>query len=89
MRIAAAPKIKNLDLRYQSAPRQRVLSYDEMAAIAWYAWHNADLFRFVALQFATAIRPAAALKFNPVEQYDDQTGFIDQQPSAHEHNQKE
>lgn len=82
MRISVVPKIKDLEQRYQSVPRERVLTFDEMAAIAWYARQNDDLFRFVALQFATAIRPAAALKFNPIEQYDDSTGLIDQQPGA-------
>ncbi len=70
------------DQRYQSPLRERVLSIDEMARIAWYASHNPSLFRFVALQFATAIRPAAALKFDPARQYDDGTGLIDLQPEA-------
>jgi integrase len=77
-----APKIKDLNVRYQSAPRERVLTIDEMARIAWYASHNADLFRFVALQFATAVRPQAALKFDPTTQYDAKTGLIDLHPHA-------
>lgn len=79
-RIPTAPKIRDLDVRFRSAPRDRVLSMEEMAKIAWYASHNADLFRFVTLQFATAVRPAAALKFNPALQYRD--GLIDLQPGA-------
>ena len=82
LRIPMAPKIKDLAQRYHSPPRERVLSIDELAKIAWYASHSPDLFRFVALQFATAIRPAAALKFDPAVQYDDKTGLIDQQPEA-------
>lgn len=81
MRIPMAPKIKDVDPRYKSPPRERVLTIDEMARIAWYASHNKDLFRFVALQFATAIRPTPALKFDP-RQYDERTGLIDQQPEA-------
>lgn len=81
LRIPMAPKIRDLDKRYRSVPRERVLTIDEMARIAWYACHNANLFRFVALQFATAIRPTAALKFDP-RQYDDKSGLIDQQPEA-------
>lgn len=82
LRIPMAPKIRDLDQRYQSPLRERVLSIDEMARIAWYASHNPSLFRFVALQFATAIRPAAALKFDPARQYDDGTGLIDLQPET-------
>lgn len=82
LRIPLAPRIADLDQRWLSPPRERVLTIDEMARIAWYASHNADLFRFVTLQFATAIRPAAALQFDPVTQYDDRRGLIDQQPGA-------
>jgi integrase len=82
LRIGIAPKIKDLDERYRSPPRDRVLTIEEMAKIAWYASHNSDLFHFVALQFATGIRPDAALQFNPAIQYDDNTGLIDQQPEA-------
>lgn len=35
-----------------------------------------------AQQFATAVRPAAALKFDPSKQYQASTGLIDQQPEA-------
>lgn len=82
LRIPMAPRIADLDERYKSPPRERVLSKDEMARIAWYASHNADLFRFVALQFATAVRPQAALKFDPVTQFNADTGLIDLQPGA-------
>jgi integrase len=77
-----APKIKGIAERYQSVPRDRVLTIDEMARIAWYASHNPNLFRFVALQFATAVRPQAALRFDPATQFDAKTGFIDLQPGA-------
>ena len=82
MRIAIAPKIRDIDERYQSPPRMRILTIEEMAAIAWYCSHNVELFRFVSLLLATAIRPAAAHKFDPRTQYDDRTGLIDQQPDA-------
>lgn len=81
LRIPMAPKIKDLDKRYKSPPRERVLTIDELARIAWYASHSKDLFRFVALQFATGVRPTPALKFDP-RQYNDRTGLIDQQPEA-------
>lgn len=82
LRIPMAPKINDIDQRHQSAPRERVLTFDEMARIAWYASHNREMFRFVALQFGTAVRPQAALKFDPATQYDPATGLIDLQPGA-------
>lgn len=82
LRIPLSPRIRDLDQRYKSKPRDRVLTLDELARIAWYAAHNAELFRFVALQFATAIRPTPALAFDPRKQYDAATGLIDQQPEA-------
>lgn len=82
LRIPMAPRIADLDERYQSPPRERVLTMDEMARIAWYASHNPDLFRFVALQFATAVRPQAALAFDPRTQFNAKTGLIDLQPGA-------
>lgn len=81
LRIDRAPKIKDVEQRYQSPPKDRLLTESEMARIAWYAFHNADLFRFVALQMVTSVRPQAALKFDPRLQYDDRSGLIDLQPA--------
>lgn len=82
MRITHAPRIADLDERYKSPPRERVLTINEMARIAWYASHNPDLFRFVALQFGTAVRPMAAMAFDPRTQFDAKRGLIDLQPGA-------
>lgn len=82
LRIPMAPKIRDLPEEYQSEARERILSMDEIARIAWYASHNPDLFRFVALQFGTAVRPQAAMKFDPRTQYDPATRLIDLQPEA-------
>lgn len=82
LRIPLAPRIGDVDQRYQSAPRERVLTIEEMGRIAWYAAHNPDLFRFVALQLGTAVRPMAALAFDPRTQYDAKRGLIDLQPGA-------
>lgn len=68
-RIPMAPKINDLADEYQSEPRDRVLTWAELGKIAWYAKHNAALFRFVALQLGTAVRPQAALKFDPATQF--------------------
>jgi integrase len=82
LRIPMAPKIGDLDQRYLSEPRERILTMSEMGRIAWYASHNPDLFRFCALQLATAVRPMAALKFDPAKQYDAARHLIDLQPGA-------
>jgi integrase len=81
-RIPAAPKIRDVEKRYRGANKDRVLTEDEMARIAWYAFHNADLFRFVALQMATSVRPMAALAFDPRTQYDHRSGLINLQPGS-------
>ena len=82
LRIPLAPRIGDLDQRYASAPRERVLSIDELGRIAWYAAHNPALFRFVALQLGTAVRPMAALAFDPRKQFDAKRSLIDLQPGA-------
>ena len=82
MRITMAPRIADVDQRYQSAHKDRILTEDELARIVWYSAHNRDLFRFVLLQITTSVRPMAALKFDPRTQYDDQHGLIDLQPGA-------
>lgn len=83
MRIPYAPKIRMVAPEHRNARRERVLSDDEMARLFWYArQHSPALFRFVALQLATAVRPDAAKKFNPVKQYNDRFGYIDLQPEA-------
>lgn len=81
LRIPMAPRIKDLDSRYSSAPRERILTIDELGRIAWYAKHNADLFRFVVLQIGSAVRPQAALAFDPAKQFINGR-LIDLQPEA-------
>lgn len=82
LRIPLAPKIKDVDKRYKSKHRDRLLTFDEMARIVWYAYHNKDLFRFVVLQIATSVRPMAALQFDPAKQYLERPNLIDTQPEA-------
>lgn len=81
MRIPLAPRISDIDERYRSPLRERVLTMDEMTRIAWYASHHPELFRFVALQFATAVRPDVAKKFDPRSQWNGKD-LIDLQPGA-------
>lgn len=82
MRIAYAPKVRAVAIEYLNPLRDRVLSIDEMARIVWYAYHSPAMFRFVALQLVTSVRPDAAKKFNPLSQYNDRFGLIDLQPDA-------
>jgi integrase len=81
-RLPFAPKIRSLDSRYKSKPRDRVLTDDELARILWYAKHSPEMFRFVTLQLATGVRPMAAAKFDPRTQFKAATGLIDLQPAA-------
>lgn len=81
-RIPLSPRIRDLPARYRSEPRDRTLTLQEMSRIAWFASHSPSLFRFVVLLFATAVRPDAALKFDPAAQYDPSTGLIDLHPGA-------
>ncbi|MGB3167436.1 MAG: integrase [Alteraurantiacibacter sp.] len=82
MRITSAPKIKNIPRHLQGTHRSRILTEDELARIVWYAAHDKQLFRYVALQIATGVRPMAAAKFDPRVQYNDRSGLIDLQPYA-------
>lgn len=88
MRIPMAPKIKDLPEEYRSEPRDRVLSLAELGKITWYVKQNPALGRFFALQLGTAVRPQAALKFDPRIQYDDRTGLIDLQPEKSKRTKK-
>ena len=82
MRIPFAPRVKTVEKRYLNPERERVLTEDELARIFWYARHFPTMFRFVALQMVTSVRPDAAKKFDPTRQYDDRFGLIDLQPGA-------
>lgn len=81
-RIPYAPKVKAVAKALRNPPRERVLTEDELARIVWYAFHFPPLFRFVALQLCTSVRPVAARQFDPAKQYSDRTGLINLQPDA-------
>lgn len=88
LRIPMAPRIKDISSEYRSPPRERVLTLHELAQIAWYARHNRELFRFVALQVGTAVRPTAALNFDAASQFDKTTNLIDLQPGKSKQTKK-
>ena len=81
-RVPYVPKVKTVESRHLNPLRERVLTMDELARIFWYSRHYPELFRFVALQICTSVRPEAAKQFNPARQYNDRTGLIDLQPDA-------
>lgn len=72
-----APKVAAVPKRYRSPPRDRVLTWEEMGMIAWYARHFDDFGRYVALLFGTVARPEALAKFS-IAQFDGRN--IDLQP---------
>jgi integrase len=80
LRIPSSPRIRDVPKQFRSPPRERLLTIDELGRMAWYASHNPDLFRYIALQLATAVRPDAARKFDPAAQYDPATNLIDLHP---------
>jgi integrase len=82
-RIDRRPYIPDLDAKYKSLPKDIILTEEEMGLIVWYAReHSKRLYRFVALQMATSVRPMAAKDFNPLDQYNARSGMIDLQPHA-------
>lgn len=74
-----APKVPAVPKRHRSKPRERVLTWEEMGMIAWYARHFDDFGRYVALLVGTAGRPIALAKFG-IDQFDGRN--IDLQPTG-------
>lgn len=65
-----APRIKDIEEGHRSSARERILTPDELIAMLGYAqMHDSALYRFIALQLATAVRPEAAAVFNPGNQW--------------------
>ena len=74
-----APRIKDLAEGYRSPPRDRVLTADEIVAMVGYALkQDANLYRFIALQLATLVRPESAALFDPSVQW--HGAYIDLHP---------
>lgn len=80
MRISQVPKIRDIDRRYKSKHKDRILTPDELARILWYSYHFPRMFRFVVLQMLTSVRPMAAAAFTPTTQFDPRSNLIDLQP---------
>jgi hypothetical protein len=87
-RLPFVPKIPSVDVQYRSGPRERTLTAGERGAIFWYAIHSKPMFRRVALMLGTAVRPEAAMAFNPLAQYFPEEGMIDLHPVGHPRTKK-
>jgi hypothetical protein len=93
-RVPMAPRVAKVDKRQRSTPREYLYTIDQLGAIfavavmsmAPTAKHpNGDpdavgMFRWLALQLATACRPVAALAFDPRKQLDGMVRLIDLHP---------
>lgn len=81
-RIAMAPKVPTVDKRLRSEPKEYRYTLKQMGAIMAVASYEPQMFRFLALQLATLVRPEAALGFDPRLQYTEDTGLIDLHPKG-------
>ena len=64
-----APKVHSVDRKLRSAPRDTVLTTDQIGAIYGYAHGDKPARRWIALMLATASRPGPALAFDPATQW--------------------
>jgi len=87
-RIPMANKLAKVDKRHRSTAREYLYTVDQLGAIIAVAAMSATdkdgigMFRWLALQLATACRPEAALAFDARTQYDDAHGLIDLHPQG-------
>lgn len=79
-RIPYAPKVPSVKSELRSAPRDRVLSIEELGRLVAISAYNVDLCRRVCLVLATLVRPEAALKMDPAAQYDPSRRLLDLHP---------
>lgn len=87
-RIPFVPKVPSVADQHRSGPRERTLTAAERGSIFWYAIHQKPMFRRVALMLGTAVRPEAAMAFNPLAQYFPEEGVIDLHPVGHPRTKK-
>ena len=79
-RIPYAPKVPAVVADLRSPARDRVLTDEELGAIIGFSRTDPAMLRFVLLMLATAVRPEAAMKFNPAKQWRQKEGLIDLHP---------
>lgn len=79
-RLPYSPKVPSVPDELRSAPRDRVLSIEELGAIVGFARGDIDMLRFVLLILGTAVRPEAASQFDPRAQWNPSLRLIDLHP---------
>lgn len=81
-RLPYAPKVPSVAKAHRSEARDRVLTTDELGAMFGFASQSADkdMWRFLALILATAVRPEAAAKTDPAKQWLKAQGLYDLHP---------
>jgi hypothetical protein len=81
-RIPMAPKVPSVDKRLRSEARDYRFTLKQLGSIMAVASYDVDMFRDLALQLGTLVRPEAAHGFDPRQQYDPDTGLIDLHPKG-------
>lgn len=80
-RALVAPKVpKTITEKLKTAGRDRVLSMKELGAMIGYARSDKPLLNYILLILGTGVRPEAALKMVPKDQFKPDYGLIDLHP---------
>lgn len=79
-RIPYLPRIPSVPKKFASAPTDLLYSIEQMGAMLGYAADTPPLYRWLALLMATAMRPDAALAFDPTVQWHEKNRLLDLQP---------
>ncbi|RYM12532.1 tyrosine-type recombinase/integrase [Sphingobium cupriresistens] len=79
-RIPYVPRIPSVPKKFESPPSDLTYTIDQMGAILAYATDNPPMYRWLALMMATAMRPDAALAFDPSLQWQEKIGLLDLHP---------
>jgi hypothetical protein len=81
-RLPYVPKVPGVEAKYRSAPRELLLTREQMGAIIGYAAYDIGALRWVLLMTGTLIRPEAGLAMNPREQLIPGHRLLDLHPPA-------
>jgi hypothetical protein len=81
-RLTVVPRVPSVPKEHRSAPRDLVLSIDQLGSIVGYCRELGDLgtIRWILLLIATNMRPEAALAMNPGSQWNEAHGLINLHP---------
>ena len=79
-RIPYLPRIPSVPKKFASAPSNLTYTIDQMGAMLAYTADSPPMYRWLALMMATAMRPSAALAFDPGLQWHEKSGLLDLHP---------